>query len=358
MELKVLAWPYERDKQLNPYATLLYKGLRENCGLNIKEFSIKRLVLGRWNIVHIHWPDGFWPRHPLWKSTCFALVLLVGIAIARIRGAKLIWTTHNAAAHEQRNEWGRKIYMRLFTTLCDGTISLSQENRKAIHKMYGRLSAKPSLVTTHGLYDNHYPRHKISSEQAKDKLRLPPDKHIVLALGNLRRYKGYSQLIEAFMALPEPLSSDWVLLIAGKSTADAYAEELMTLSKHATNIIIQDAFVPDEDIGLYMNAANVMIFPYRNMQNSGAANLAITFGRTVLAPDINSFKDMARDFPDMVHLFSGEMHNHVLQRGLESLQTQIGAVAPNWQEIRQGITADTCGFYRKLSGMQTQQTNT
>jgi glycosyltransferase involved in cell wall biosynthesis len=43
-------------------------------------------------------------------------------------------------------------------------------------------------------------------------------------------------------------------------------------------------FIPDDQIQLYMNACDVVIFPYRDILTSGAVLLAMSFGRACIAP--------------------------------------------------------------------------
>jgi len=343
---RVLAWPYTADKAQNPYASLLYMGLEETGEVAVSEFSLKRLFTGRWEVIHIHWPDGFWPRHALAVSALFALVFMTGLALARLKGARLVWTTHNLAAHERRNDWVRRIYMRAFTRLCDGMISLSRENRDAILQSYPYLAHKQVLVVPHGLYDAHYPQCALSREACRDRLELPEDTDVLLALGNMRPYKGYPDLIAAFRALPEKVRAKWTLLIVGKA-GEGHGAELRQLADGEPAIVIRDAFVPDDEIGVYMTAATLVILPYRQMQNSGAANLAVTFGRPVVAPDINSFQDMAQEFPQMLHLFSGKFDVTKLEN---ALQCDGPDAAPDWQALRHEITDKTLGFYKSLVG--------
>jgi glycosyltransferase involved in cell wall biosynthesis len=46
--------------------------------------------------------------------------------------------------------------------------------------------------------------------------------------------------------------------------------------------------IPDEDIQLYMNAADVVVLPYRNVLNSGVLQLAYSFAKPVVAAAVGS----------------------------------------------------------------------
>jgi len=43
-------------------------------------------------------------------------------------------------------------------------------------------------------------------------------------------------------------------------------------------------FVPAKDVQLYMNAADVVVLPFKDILTSGSALLAMSFGKAVIAP--------------------------------------------------------------------------
>jgi len=47
-------------------------------------------------------------------------------------------------------------------------------------------------------------------------------------------------------------------------------------------------FIPDNDIQIYMNAADIIVLPYLDILNSGVAILAMSFGKPVIAPRTGS----------------------------------------------------------------------
>jgi len=51
-------------------------------------------------------------------------------------------------------------------------------------------------------------------------------------------------------------------------------------------------FIVDEAIQLYMNACDVFVLPYKDITTSGAAALALSFGRPIIAPAITSFPEV------------------------------------------------------------------
>src|SRR5437879_12899485 len=54
--MRILAWPAFRPDTGNPYNALLY-GAVERRGAEVDEFTPRRLLSGRYDVWHIHWPD-------------------------------------------------------------------------------------------------------------------------------------------------------------------------------------------------------------------------------------------------------------------------------------------------------------
>ena len=100
-------------------------------------------------------------------------------------------------------------------------------------------------------------------------------------MGWVRSYKGVWELYEAFAKLDEP---DARLVIAGEAVDGAYAARLTAAAKGDERIHLSLGFVPDEDLQLYLRAADVVATPFLEIFTSGSVLLAMSFGRAVIAP--------------------------------------------------------------------------
>ena len=81
-------------------------------------------------------------------------------------------------------------------------------------------------------------------------------------------------------------------MIVGRVSSASYKEMMLSLSQGNPAIRLVPEFVPDEAIQLYMNACDACVLPYRNMTTSGAALLALSFGRPIIAPAIASLPEL------------------------------------------------------------------
>jgi glycosyltransferase involved in cell wall biosynthesis len=111
--------------------------------------------------------------------------------------------------------------------------------------------------------------------------------YLYVFFGRCRPYKGLEALIEAFAAAPPPAR----LLIVGNFASPAYLASISALARPVPGVEIVPRSIPDADIQLYLNAADCVVLPYRAVLTSGAALLAMSFGRPVIAPDLGAMRD-------------------------------------------------------------------
>ncbi len=120
-------------------------------------------------------------------------------------------------------------------------------------------------------------------------LGLADEAFVFVCLGLLRPYKGLEELIPAFRALP---GADVRLLLAGRPSEASYAQKLAALAGDDPRIRLSPHLVPQEEVQVYFNAADVSVLPYRQITTSGAALLAFTFGLPIVAPAIGAFPNL------------------------------------------------------------------
>ena len=56
-------------------------------------------------------------------------------------------------------------------------------------------------------------------------------------------------------------------------------------------VTLQTEFIPDEDVEIYLKAADVCVLPYTEVFQSGVLFLAYRFGLPVVATDVGSLRD-------------------------------------------------------------------
>lgn len=120
-------------------------------------------------------------------------------------------------------------------------------------------------------------------------------------MGKVRPYKGVFELIESFTDLNIPETQ---LIIAGKPVDEAMKNSIKKQISGAKNIEFIPDFIPDEQIQIYMNACDAVIFPYRDILTSGAIILAMSFAKACIAPRKGCIGELLDDMGSF--LYDGE----------------------------------------------------
>jgi beta-1,4-mannosyltransferase len=272
---RVAAFP--RRVESNPYCELLYDHL-EGLGVEVVDGRTRLPWLvenrRRVRVLHFHWPERHFRAGRLGSSIGFVLRLLV----ARLLGYRLVWTVHNALPHEGggwADRVARAALLRLATLIVH-----CEPARGAL----GRAGAQAHVIP-HGSYVGRYPN-GIAPAAARDRLRLESEARVLLAFGQVRPYKGLDALVGAFSALPAPEAR---LVIAGEPIRGATVP-----AAGDPRIRLFLAHIPDAEVQVFFNAADLVVLPYRNVLTSGAAMLALSFGRGIVAPRLGCLAELER----------------------------------------------------------------
>ncbi len=64
------------------------------------------------------------------------------------------------------------------------------------------------------------------------------------------------------------------------------------------NVVIINRYIPNEEIGLYFAAADLVVQPYRSVSGSGISQVAFGFDRPVIATRVGVLAEVIRDGVD------------------------------------------------------------
>jgi glycosyltransferase involved in cell wall biosynthesis len=110
---------------------------------------------------------------------------------------------------------------------------------------------------------------------------------VILAFGLIRPYKGIDVLLEAFRHIEGA-----ELWIAGMPRMPM--DELRELAKRAPGTVrFVDRFIPDAEIPAFMRRADIVVLPYRNIEQSGVLYTALAFGRPLVLSAVGGFPEIA-----------------------------------------------------------------
>ncbi len=280
----------------NIYLKLFYHDFLENkvSFIQLNSFSflnpviIYRKLLGENSILHHHW----WEFDDF-RSLLNVLWKLVWISVYKLLGGKIIWSIHNLEPHHNRyvklNKFLRKVWSRL-------PHKLHVQCQEAVNIMsaYLNIDSGKFFIIEHP----PYPAKMIPHQEARKRLSeqyLPGLKTsnnlIFLMFGYIAEYKGIIEVAELFKNLNERK----VLLIAGpvKRDSEAYFRRLADITKQIPNILLIGRHIADDDIPIFMNGCDYLIFNYKRILNSGGVVLAQSYHTKMIIPHKGCLKELS-----------------------------------------------------------------
>lgn len=147
--------------------------------------------------------------------------------------------------------------------------------RKAFHPTYSIFNANP-----------------LPEEKAKRRLGLKSK--TILFFGFVRAYKGLEYLLQA---MPEVLKQvDVHTLVVGEFwVSESRYRELIQELNLERQVTIVNRYVPNEEIGLYFSAADVVVLPYIEATQSGVVQIAYGFAKPVITTNVGGLAEVVRD---------------------------------------------------------------
>ncbi|MDT8412311.1 MAG: glycosyltransferase [Vicingaceae bacterium] len=205
--------------------------------------------------------------------------------IKKNQHTKIFAITHNVIPHEKRI--GDSALTKYFVTKIDGFVVMSQQ---VMDDLKTFTPTTPTKLSPHPLYDNFG---AIKDKTiAKNELGLSNDYHYLLFFGLIRQYKGLDTLINAFA--DERIDKSKVkLIVAGEFYDDKQSyETLIQQHQLQDSIILEDKFIPDNEVVNYFCAADMVVQPYKTATQSGVTQIAYHFNKPMLVTDVGGLKEM------------------------------------------------------------------
>ncbi|HET9929329.1 MAG TPA: glycosyltransferase, partial [Polyangiaceae bacterium] len=212
--LRVLARPAFSNRGENPYNWLLYTGL-SRLGVQVDEYGIGRSLVGRYDICHVHWPESTF-NSSLIEALATTESLLCSLDALRARGTRVVWTVHNLRAHERRFPRAERAFFDRFVRRVDAFVALSRGSRELAQSTFPALESRPGFIVPHPHYRSEYPD-GVARSQARVRLTLSQDEHVLLFFGRVLEYKNVLELIRFVRALPPVVAGKKLcLVVAGR----------------------------------------------------------------------------------------------------------------------------------------------
>ncbi len=290
-------------RDMNPYQTLMMEGLWASGVVEAipghpgKVFAAVRTVLRHrpaW--LHYDWNYSYFVRRWPPLSWASALLFLLDVALARALGTRVVWTLHNVRSHEARQPRLERWVQRGFARMCTWIRVMwpSSVERGAAYLGVDRGRFR---VVRMGPYHDRYPN-TVGRDQARRALGLGAGERVLLHLGVMRGNKGVDDLVAAFRALDEPRAR---LVIVGPSKPPEYGTRLANRVADDPRVLVVPQFVAEDRVQLYLNAADAVVLPFAQIENSSSVVLAMGFGRAIVAPALGVLPEQLAHQGDLLY---------------------------------------------------------
>jgi glycosyltransferase involved in cell wall biosynthesis len=194
------------------------------------------------------------------------------------RGLPVVLTAHDVLPREPKPgqlDAQRRLYERV-----DAVVVHSHHGRERLVVDLGIDPAKVHVIH-HGAFDylTHQP----------DEAPLPPelaavDRPVVLCFGLIRPYKGIDVLLEAWRGI-----GDAELWIVGMPRMG-----LGELREHLLpSVRLIPRFIVDRELPAFFRRADLVVLPYREIDQSGVLFTAMAFGKPMLLSAVGGFPEVA-----------------------------------------------------------------
>jgi glycosyltransferase involved in cell wall biosynthesis len=203
---------------------------------------------------------------------------------------KILFITENYISHESR--FIDSILTRIGLRNADAFLALSDAVLSELKKISsGRKIYRSSLPP----FDCYTTGSNFTRDSGRKELNILSGDKVLLFFGYVRKYKGLDLLISA---MPRALKQipELKLLIVGEfyDNVSFYINLIEELGLK-DNIILINKFVPNEEVGKYYNASDVIVLPYRSATQSAVLNVAYSFGKPVIAANVGGLSEFIKD---------------------------------------------------------------
>lgn len=224
-------------------------------------------------VLHIHWSTGLY-------GSRFALLALfrmgmnaLALSILTARGLRVVWTMHNAWAHDYPHPRIDALGRRLVGFFSHAIVVHEAATAVLVGSRY------PNTIVrhiAHGNYCGEYPDPMPGAVYAlRHKYGIADTDVVLLSIGMVRPYKQLDAVVRAFKKSATPVQK---LLIVGKGDPRVIAS-LRRMAGDDPRIIIDPIFISNSDISAYLALARYAIFFYDDSElTSGALILALSYG--------------------------------------------------------------------------------
>jgi glycosyltransferase involved in cell wall biosynthesis len=210
----------------------------------------------------------------------------------RRSGARIVYTVHNVLPQDT-GERHRARYAAVYG-MVDHLVCHDQDARNRLVNEFGLAPGRISVIPHGVLFGPAGAEMRASASGVRARLGLPDDGAVVLCQGIIRPYKGIDFLLDAWRQVHQSGATSAVLVICGtgdQALLDDIRARVKRLGLEGT-VRLDLRFVSAEELAAYYAAADILVYPYREITTSGALMTGIGKGKPIVATRLAAFEKL------------------------------------------------------------------
>jgi len=272
---------------VNRYQSLLYDaaGPRRYATLGITDTS--QLAQISWPgpiVLHAHWFAGVFQRctNDIQAAERLARLRDELLAFRARTGARFLWTAHNVFPHGNAHP---SVFLELrqwlFETF-DAVHVMQAAHVPVLEDAFAR-PAPYTFTVPHMTYDHCLPD-CVSVAAARVHYGVAPEAFVFAYFGSIAPYKNLERMLEAFERVRDTARRPVRAIIGGVPSDAGTVQRLQARWGADPDVQLVMRTIPDHEVQYLHRAADVMVLPYGETLNSGAAFMAASFGKPFIMP--------------------------------------------------------------------------
>ena len=220
------------------------------------------------------------------------ILVLFNLLIVKILFGKVVLTVHDVSSFS--NSSNSPIIGKLIYKLTDRIITHNEFSKSEILNVNSNLSSCISIVP-HGNYTS-FINIQFDKEKSKEQLGIPNNRRILLFFGMIKKVKGLEILLFSLKDVIKR-NPDILLVIAGKPWEDDFStyQKIIDENNLSEYILLHTKFIPQQDVGYYYCASDLIVLPYKRNYQSGVLMMALSYKRPALVSNLPSLKEIISD---------------------------------------------------------------
>lgn len=205
----------------------------------------------------------------------------------RLLAGRYALTVHNLLPHDRHTRLNARLSRAIYrsATVC---VVHTEKMRDELGSRFG-IPRQRIVVVEHGI-DRALLQPGASHQQLRTRFGLPADAPVALFFGAIAPYKGIDVLLPAMDEVRRTLPAATVM-IAGRCRSVslmAWLHRELAPRVESGAAFWLDGYLADDDVAPLFHAADLVVMPYRHIDQSGVVFMAIATGTPVVAADVGS----------------------------------------------------------------------